>query len=1404
MEPAINPPGPSWYLTNIMACAPDNTLIYGACMDLVVITPNSLTKRCPAGLVNVVTPAHASKIISVNINRNWGLPYKYAVSTSEIDHTVKVWDVERLEKKTQRKFSKDGTVVGAAFAGDERVVVVFESGQAIVWNIAKEETTETIFLLNKVVRKSPITCFSVCPHASWLLALGMKNGLIVVVDIRGPGASFFTLRGHAHKVLSLSWCPAPVNIFPKTPNMRVIEKTRESQAQQILNPSVESEVAHVGIEGDSNKVAGAVNEGSDGVELEIAQVENLCSRKFVDSVQEQRTPPIQESSTFNDSIVLNSTSSTPLGNNDELIENVAIPQVSEALNDNAGGAKSLPEKACQKGANSEEELTKAPKRNNKEKKLASQLITSQNQEDTNRDVELSASLSLENISSGTSSVSEVQRDTDSMTDRRVLSMDLTLCDEPHPLILETIPKDSKISETETALDEQDQSNIAADGPVHGDIQSSEELAALAPQKIPDWRAENKNPVCTEEQPRKEYLLASSAQEDNIYIWRAGTDGRLQTLLKPSKTYANNKFAARKAVCWTTVCWISPNILLSSNASAKLVKWTLPKPSDERTESQLLHDLHYKALTAIAAPITYCNEYNFLQNRSLTAWSIGVEKLLVNYDVSNSKRNIIYCTGGGSASCCAVSPMDPYRLAIGTSNREVHIWKISHLDETYYPGVFYEKILGAVTALAWHSSKENCLAWGTVEGRIGVIDVSKGKNPTILPHYFKEQIHKLEWGPFRSTTDEHNLFAVSEGKLAIFVWGRTGDPYLLQIPNGLQIYSMSWKPDFSYLLVLSKSGTMFRYSLSSSEKFELDEVFYSSLKLESIAWHPQADQAGNNSVYSQMFASIEKFNHMCIIDLSIKSGDFGEKVVAKFDNYENTKINEIKWNPHVAQQIILIDDNSVAQIFDIEAKAIIHTFISSALDPLLCVYWAPDTNKDALKLIIGTKLRKMLFFYNFDYPPVAPEDIADKVKKMRRVSSKAGQSKGPKVEEPKTNTPKTPRKSPVVPHFYLCGSVDEEKLLEDMKKLLLWKLTGECEGIDSKKSDIDILHVFGSEDHLTDLFQINYSKLRSAKQLSHMNMLSLFEGDISTVYKQAVEEKRVDSWNILMAPLVSSELWKKAYEIYATQLMDEPESDPMQIVSLLLACHKVEESVNFLCEKQMFREAFLLAKTRCGANSALVVSTLTKWANVSYIQGLYEQTACCYISTGNYSAAAELLHRRTSVPMLEMSAYLAKLANNEELLQSVQVKLRKLAESDDELGESRKLDSNLEAVIDTYLTQFASETAESLPFSEITNRQLGTSFSSLNENDENVASGYQDPKERHITMINNMKLDESLMNRLPYPMHKLMEMFDCPLHIGCENTLTELESDFLQIALGDQDDTHTSISDTIPEHPANEQ
>lgn len=45
--------------------------------------------------------------------------------------------------------------------------------------------------------------------------------------------------------------------------------------------------------------------------------------------------------------------------------------------------------------------------------------------------------------------------------------------------------------------------------------------------------------------------------------------------------------------------------------------------------------------------------------------------------------------------------------------------------------------------------------------------NKSKPPKILPHFFKTQIFKLEWGPLETQQDKQKLFVVGEGKVAIF-------------------------------------------------------------------------------------------------------------------------------------------------------------------------------------------------------------------------------------------------------------------------------------------------------------------------------------------------------------------------------------------------------------------------------------------------------------------------------------------------------------------------------------------------------------------------------------------------------------------------------------------------------------
>lgn len=42
-----------------------------------------------------------------------------------------------------------------------------------------------------------------------------------------------------------------------------------------------------------------------------------------------------------------------------------------------------------------------------------------------------------------------------------------------------------------------------------------------------------------------------------------------------------------------------------------------------------------------------------------------------------------------------------------------------------------------------------------------------KLPVLFPHYFKSQIHKIEYGPLNGNKEEVALYALSEGKLVMF-------------------------------------------------------------------------------------------------------------------------------------------------------------------------------------------------------------------------------------------------------------------------------------------------------------------------------------------------------------------------------------------------------------------------------------------------------------------------------------------------------------------------------------------------------------------------------------------------------------------------------------------------------------
>lgn len=72
-------------------------------------------------------------------------------------------------------------MIGGVFAAEDKVVTVDESGFMILWRLAANELVSLKDFGSMRVR---VTAISTCPHAGWLVAIGLQNGGIYLVDLR--------------------------------------------------------------------------------------------------------------------------------------------------------------------------------------------------------------------------------------------------------------------------------------------------------------------------------------------------------------------------------------------------------------------------------------------------------------------------------------------------------------------------------------------------------------------------------------------------------------------------------------------------------------------------------------------------------------------------------------------------------------------------------------------------------------------------------------------------------------------------------------------------------------------------------------------------------------------------------------------------------------------------------------------------------------------------------------------------------------------------------------------------------------------------------------------------------------------------------------------------------------------
>ncbi|MGH0185597.1 UNVERIFIED_CONTAM: hypothetical protein FKN15_018443 [Acipenser sinensis] len=125
-------------------------------------------------------------------------------ASSSDDGSVKIWDSQKQATLKEHKAHQSTitslhwspVVKDLLVSGDEKGIVV------CFWH--NRNDSQSFF-----PEPRTIFCLSCSPHNENYIAVGYKDGMIVVIDISRKSEVLHRLRGHDDEIHALAWCPQP-------------------------------------------------------------------------------------------------------------------------------------------------------------------------------------------------------------------------------------------------------------------------------------------------------------------------------------------------------------------------------------------------------------------------------------------------------------------------------------------------------------------------------------------------------------------------------------------------------------------------------------------------------------------------------------------------------------------------------------------------------------------------------------------------------------------------------------------------------------------------------------------------------------------------------------------------------------------------------------------------------------------------------------------------------------------------------------------------------------------------------------------------------------------------------------------------------------------------------------------
>lgn len=94
MNELVLPPSPNWYLSNILACASDGTVAWGARNSVVVAKAKETSKNLD---FSIIDRAHTDRVTCVSFSPNCDQAGFHRLVSGGDDNIVKIWSLQDVK-----------------------------------------------------------------------------------------------------------------------------------------------------------------------------------------------------------------------------------------------------------------------------------------------------------------------------------------------------------------------------------------------------------------------------------------------------------------------------------------------------------------------------------------------------------------------------------------------------------------------------------------------------------------------------------------------------------------------------------------------------------------------------------------------------------------------------------------------------------------------------------------------------------------------------------------------------------------------------------------------------------------------------------------------------------------------------------------------------------------------------------------------------------------------------------------------------------------------------------------------------------------------------------------------------------------------------------------------------------